>query len=139
VPFLETEQLDDHVFDFTNQTINGEHAACDNRESPLSPSTEPVEDPAPSLANTASASTIPATVSETPPADAASHQPSGAMHPAVPAPTLHPVAGTGGIEAATDSTDRVVDRRRAPPCALPLRGQLVRPCAVWNTPIAPPR
>jgi hypothetical protein len=39
----------------------------------------------------------------------------------------------------SNTTDRVVDRRRAPPCALPLREQLVRPCAVWNTPIAPPR
>jgi hypothetical protein len=26
-----------------------------------------------------------------------------------------------------------------PPCALPLYEQLVWPCAVWNTPIAPPR
>ena len=104
VPSLEIEQLDDHVFDFTNQTTNGEHAACDNRGSSLSPSTEPEEDPASSPANTASASTIPAAVSETPPVDATSHQPSEVMHPAVPAPTLHPVAGTGGIEAATDSS-----------------------------------
>jgi hypothetical protein len=66
VPFLETEQLDDHMFDFTNQTTNGEHATCDNRRSSLSPSMEPEEDPASSPANTASASTIPAAVSETP-------------------------------------------------------------------------
>jgi hypothetical protein len=103
VPFLENEQLDDHVFDFTNQTTNGEHATCDNRGNSLSPSMEHEEDPMSSPANTASASTIPAAVSETPPVDATSHQPSEAMHPVVPVLMLHPVTGTGGTEADTDS------------------------------------
>jgi hypothetical protein len=104
VPFLEKEQLDAHVFDFTNQTTNGEHAACDNRGNSLSPSMEPEEDPTSSPTNTASASTIPAAVSETPLVDATSHQPSGTMRPAVSVPMLHPVAGTGGTEADTDSS-----------------------------------
>jgi histone deacetylase 1/2 len=95
VPSLETEQLNDHAFDFTNQTTNSEHAACDNRGTSLSPSTEPEEDPASPPTGTTGASTIPAAVSETPQVEATPHQPSGATRPAVPAPMLHPVAGTG--------------------------------------------